>query len=77
MMKELTRDEMEMVWGGAEVKAEKKKNSEYSVGDLVVWTFAPDLGTGIVTVPGDDYTQVFFPLVGILPTIPNDQLYKW
>ena len=34
MMKEVTRNDMEMIYGGAELKTETKKNSEFSIGDM-------------------------------------------
>ena len=73
MMKELTRNDMEMIYGGAELKT---KNSEFSIGDSVLWLAKPQAGAGIVVWPGDEKTTVCFPVVAVICPIPNDQLVK-
>ena len=76
MMKEVTRNDMEMIYGGAELKTEKKKNSEFSIGDSVLWLTEPKAGAGIVVWPGDEATTVTFLAVAVICTIPNDELVK-
>ncbi len=76
MMKELTRNEMEMIYGGADLKGEKKSNSEFSIGDSVLWVAKPQAGAGIVVWPGDEKTTVCFPVFAVICPIPNDQLVK-
>ena len=76
MMKELTRNDMEMIYGGAELKTETKKNSEFSIGDSVLWLTEPKAGVGIVVWPGDEATTVTFLAVAVICTIPNDELVK-
>ncbi len=76
MMKEVTRNDMEMIYGGAELNTEKKKNSEFSIGDNVLWLTEPKAGVGIVVWPGDEATTVTFLAVAVICTIPNDELVK-
>ena len=76
MMKELTRNDMEMIYGGAELKTETKKNSEFSIGDSVLWLTEPKAGVGTVVWPGDEATTVTFLAVAVICTIPNDELVK-
>ena len=76
MMKEFTCNDMEMIYGGAELKTETKKNSEFSIGDSVLWLTEPKAGAGIVVWPGDEATTVTFLAVAVICTIPNDELVK-
>ena len=76
MMKEVTRNDMEMIYGGAELKTETKKNSEFSIGDSVLWITEPKAGVGTVVWPGDEATTVTFLAFAVICTIPNDELVK-
>ena len=76
MMKEVTRNDMEMIYGGAELKTETKTNSEFSIGDSVLWVTEPKAGVGTVVWPGDEATTVTFLAFAVICTIPNDELVK-
>ena len=76
MMKEMTRNDMEMMYGGAAHKTGTEKNSEFSIGDSVLWITEPKAGVGTVVWPGDEATTVTFLAFAVICTIPNDELVK-